>query len=247
MEILQQLRRPRALAVLLLLLVALLVALLTHLHLQRQPPQYLGEARVIVPSEAATSASGVGLYIADFSVLVASQETVEAVTAATQVPADRLRDGLEVNREGQSSLFTVTYTTAAPDTAEPVLRTAITTTMARMAPTPDAESRLEQAQVAHADAQNQLRAFQDSIGLLFPHREYNDLSSQIRFLQSSPNPADQGLRQQLLTRRDALVPQVRTYDELNDRLDFRDPSWPRRGRHLVSRARVSRSSAMSPP
>jgi hypothetical protein len=217
-EILQYLRRrPGALA--LLVLLPLLAAQLAYLLLQRQPPQYLGEARVIVPSDAATSASGVGLYIADFGVLVESQETVDAVTAEAGVPAEELRDGLEVNREGQSSLFTVTYTTEAQDEVEPVLRTAITTTMARMAPTTDAEVRLEQARAAATATQDELRAFQDTIGLLFPEREYNDLSSKIRSLQGSPSPADQALRQQLIARRDALVPQVRTFEELANRVE----------------------------
>jgi hypothetical protein len=216
-EILQYLRR-RPGAVALLVLMPLLAAQLAYLLLQRQPAQYLGEARVIVPSDAARSASAVGLYIADFAVLVESQETVQAVSAGTGVTAEELRDGLEVNREGQSSLFTVTYTTDQPDKAEPVLRTAITTTMSRMAPTTDAEARLEQARAAATDAQNQLRAFQDEIGVLFPEREYNDLSSQIRSLQNSPSPADQALRQQYIARRDALVPQVRTYEELTRRV-----------------------------
>ncbi len=218
MEILQYLRRrPDATAFMLLL--PLLAALLTYLMLQRQAPQFVGEARVIVPEQAATSASGVGLYIADFSVLVESQETVDAVTAATGVAVDDFRDGLEVSREGQSSLFTVLYTTTDSDSAAPVLRTAIATTMGRMAPTGEAERRLESARTAHTDAQNQLRAFQDSIGLLFPDRAYNDLSSQIQSLQGSPNPLDQALRVQLLQRRDALVGQVRTYSELVDRVE----------------------------
>ena len=217
MEILQYLRR-RPGAVALLVLMPLLAAQLAYLLLQRQPAQYLGEARVIVPADAARSASAVGLYIADFAVLVESQESVQAVSAETGVPPEELREGIEVNREGQSSLFTVTYTTDEQDKAEPVLRTAITTTMARMAPTSDADARLEEARAAAADAQNQLRAFQDQIGVLFPEREYNDLSSQIRSLQGSPNPADQALRQQLIARQNGLVPQVRTYEELTRRV-----------------------------
>ncbi len=211
------LSRPRATAFTLLL--PLLAALLTYLLLQRQAPRYVGEARVIVPTEAATSASGVGLYIADFTVLLKSEETVQAVTEATRQDGDDVREGLEVSREGQSSLFTVTYTTEDRSVSEPVLRTAITTTMAGMAPTTDAEQRLERARLAHAQAQNQLRTLQDSIGLLFPDREYNLLSFRIRSLQGQPDPASRALRARLIARRAALVEPVRTYDELNNAVD----------------------------
>ena len=219
MEIGQYLRaRPRAAAITLLLL-PLLAALAAFLVLRAQPPQYTAEATVSVPARTAESASGIGIFVADFGERANNKEVVAEVSAETGVPAEELEGSIEVVRLGLGSLFEVSYTGEGRDKVEAVVRSVIAKTYARMVGSraTEAEADLTRAREEYAAAVTARRDYENEIGTLQPDRDYSDLSSRIRSLQA--NGGSGAVIASLIRQRDALVPQVRRAEELNRAID----------------------------
>lgn len=222
MEIGQFLRsRPRLTVI--ALLFPLLAALGAWMVLANQSPRYAATATVSVPGSASDSASRVGIFVADFAELATSAEVVRAVSASTGVSRGDLGDGLEVTRIGQSSLFTVTWTGEERRAATPVVRSAVETTFARQLPVARTDAALDIANQAYQAGLTGRRSYEDEIGTLQPDRDYQDVSSRLRSLQgestvtstSAQNTARTQEITALTAQRDALVPQIRRMQELD--------------------------------
>ena len=206
--------RPRISA--LALLFPVLAALAAVLVLANQPPRYTAVANVAVPSSAANSASRVGLYVADFAQVAVSDPVVSKAAQSTGVPQEDIKSTLEVTRLGQSSLFSVTYTGNGRENVEPVVRAVITDTFGSLVQVDSSDAALAAATKAYQDAVQARAAYQDQIGTLQPESDYTDLSSRIRSLQLAPQTlANQMAIRELATQRDALVPQIRKMQELD--------------------------------
>jgi hypothetical protein len=217
-EIGQYLRdRPRT-AVIALLLLPLVAGLAAFLILRAQPAEYTGRATVSVPSRTQDSASGIGIFVADFGQRARSQVVTDEVSKATGVPQEELRT-IEVVRLGVGSLFEVSYTGDGRQQVEAVLRTTIANTYTRMvgAGTAEAEANLARAREQYTAAVAARQKFENDIGSLQPERDYSDLSSKIRSLQA--NGGSPVVIRQLSAQRDALVPQVRRAEELTRGVD----------------------------
>lgn len=219
MEIGQYLRaRPRT-AVIALLLLPLLAGAAAFVLLRAQPAQYTADATVSVPSRTAASASGIGIFVADFGELANSGAVVEDVSAATGVPAEELNGRIEVVRLGVGSLFEVRYTGDGRAQVEEVVRTTIARTYARMVEpqAEEAEATLARVRQEYAAAVAARQTYENEIGTLQPERDYSDLSSRIRSLRT--NGESPAIIAQLERQRDALVPQVRRAEELSRAVD----------------------------
>lgn len=214
MEISHFLRaRPKTTALALLFpVVAALVALLV---LVNQPPRYTSTATVSVPGSAAGSASRVGLFVADFAELATSGAVLGEVADSTGQSRPELAEGLTVSRIGQSSLFTVAYTSADQSVTDPVVRAVVTVTFGDLVAVSDAEEELAAATDVYNTASAERTAYQDEIGTLQPDRDYADLSSRIRSLEISPDAGSGLTLARLNSQRDALVPQIRRMQELD--------------------------------
>jgi hypothetical protein len=206
--------RPRISA--LALLFPVLAALAAVLVLANQPPRYTAVANVAVPSSAANSASRVGLYVADFAQVAVSDPVVSKAAQSTGVPQADIKSTLEVTRLGQSSLFSVTYTGNGRENVEPVVRAVITDTFNSLVQVDSSDAALAAATKAYQDAVQARADYQDQIGTLQPESDYTDLSSRIRSLELAPQTfANQAAIRDLTTQRDALVPQIRKMQELD--------------------------------
>ncbi|WP_091546839.1 hypothetical protein [Modestobacter sp. DSM 44400] len=197
------------------LLVPVLAGLAAFWVLANQPTRYVATATVSVPGSAANSASRVGLFVADFAELAVSGTVLQDVSKSTGVPRADLDDGLEVARIGQSSLFTVVYTGDRGQAVEPVVRAVIAGTFGNLVEVSDTDADLQAAVAAYDAAVAARSAYQDEIGTLQPDRDYTDLSSRIRSLQISPEIGSVAIIARLSATRDALVPQIRRMQELD--------------------------------
>ncbi|SDQ67909.1 hypothetical protein [Quadrisphaera sp. DSM 44207] len=211
--------RPRA--TLLAMLFPVLAALGAYLILSLQPARYTATATVSVPGSAADSASRVGIFVADFGALAVSTPVLEEISGSTGVSASEVRQGLEVARVGQSSIFTVAYTGDSEDTVEPVVRSVIDATFERLLPVAAADEALEQATQAAQDAEAERAQFEDEIGTIQPDRAYADVSNRIRDLQAARplTPAQASELSTLQARQDELVAQIRQLEELDEAVD----------------------------
>lgn len=213
--------RPRLTA--LAVLLTLLSAVGAWVVLANQPVRYAATATVSVPGSAANSASRVGIFVADFEALALSDEVTQGVSQATDVPGSEVDDELAVSRIGQSSLFTVTWTGEDPTVAETVVRSVIETTFAEQLPVTRTDAALDLANQEYQGAVAERRAYEDEIGTLQPGQDYSDVSSKLRSLQSqlssSSTQFERNARQReindLSAQRDALVPQARRMNELD--------------------------------
>jgi hypothetical protein len=216
--------RPRTTALALLFpVVAAVVALLI---LVNQPTRYTGTATVSVPSSSANSASRVGLFVADFVELARSGAVLNEVARSTGETRTELDEGLEVARIGQSSLFPVVYTGDRQRAVEPVVRAVIAGTFGNLVEVSDSDAEFQAASEAYQAAVAERSAYQDEIGTLQPDSDYTDLSSRIRSLQITPEIGGAAIIARLSAQRDALVPQIRRMQELDqavqDAADQRD-------------------------
>lgn len=205
--------RPKTSA--LALLIPLIAALVAAVVLMGQPERQTATATVSVPGSAANSASRVGLFVADFSEIATSGAVLGDVSEATGVDRLELEENLEVARIGQSSLFTVVYTGDEADTVEPVVREVISGSFSRLVQVGTTDEDLESATRAYDEAVAARSAYQDEIGTLQPESDYTDLSSRIRSLQITPEIGSTATIARLSAQREALVPQIRRMQELD--------------------------------
>lgn len=245
MEIGQYLRdRPRT-AVITLLLLPLLAGLAAFLLLRAQPAQYTADATVSVPSRTADSASGIGIFVSDFGELANSRAVTEEVSLDTGAPAEQLQGAIEVARLGVGSLFEVTYTGEGRQRPEAVVRAAISRTYARMVGSgaTEAEATLTQVREDYAAAVAARQEYENEIRTLQPERDYSDLSSRIRSLQS--NGGNASVIASLSRQRDALVPKVRRAEELSRAVNTAEERVEQ-ARESVVRARAEAAEAQKP-
>lgn len=245
MEIGQYLRARPWTAVVTLLLLPLLAALVAYLVLRAQPPQYTADATVSVPADTAESASGIGIFVADFGERANSKGVVAEISADTGVPTDELEGAIEVERLGLGSLFRVTYTGEGQERVDAVVRSAIARTYARMVGSraTEAEAELARVRAEYAAAVQARRDYENEIGTLQPDRDYSDLSSRIRSLQASGG--DPAVIASLSRQREALVPQVRRAEELDRAIDTAEEFVEQARQELVE-ARGEAAEAQDP-
>ena len=245
MEIGQYLRARPVTAVITLLLLPLLAGLAAFLVLRAQPPQYTADATVSVPADTAESASGIGIFVADFGERANSKAVVAQVSADTGVPEEDLEGAIEVARLGLGSLFEVRYTGDSQQQVEAVVRSVIARTYARMVGSraTEAEENLERVRAEYAAAVQARRDYENQIGTLQPDRDYSDLSSRIRSLQA--NGGSPAVIASLSRQRDALVPQVRRAEELDRAIDTAE-ELVERARQEVVEARGEAAEAQDP-
>ena len=245
MEIGQYLRARPATAVITLLLLPLLAALAAFLVLRAQPPNYTADATVSVPADTAESASGIGIFVADFGARANSKAVVAQVSSDTGVPEEELEGAIEVARLGHGSRFEVRYTGEGAQQVEAVVRSVIARTNARMVGSraTEAEENLERVRAEYAAAVQARRDYENEIGTLQPDRDYSDLSSRIRSLQANGGSA--AVIASLSRQRDALVPQVRRAEELDRAINTAE-ELVERARQEVVEARGEAAEAQDP-
>jgi hypothetical protein len=207
--------RSRPWAAALAVLIPVIAGLATYLVLAGQPARHTATATVSVPSSASDSASRVGIFVANFTEIASSNPVLEEVADGTGESKTQLEDNLEVLRLGQSSLFTVTYTGERRDAVEPVVRSVISTTFGDLVQVTGTDAALEAANQAYQDALAARTAYQDEIGTLQPDRDYADLSARIRSIQIEPRFGGAAIIARLTAERDALVPEIRRMEELD--------------------------------
>jgi len=205
--------RPRTSA--LALLFPIVAGLVAFFVLSGSPTRYTANATVSVPGSDANSASRVGLFVADFAELATSNAVLDDVATKNGQSREELQAGLTVSRIGQSSLFSVVYTGDDQATAEPVVRDVITGTFSNLVQVSDSDTTFQAASAAYDAAVAARSSYQDEIGTLTPENDYNDLSSRIRSLQISPQIGSSLTIAGLTSQREALVPQIRRMQELN--------------------------------
>ena len=205
--------RPRTSA--LALLFPIVAGVVAFVVLDSSPTRYTADATVSVPGNAANSASRVGLFVADFAELATSATVLDDVAAQTDQTRVELDDGVEVARIGQSSLFSVVYTGEDRDEVEPVVRAVITGTFDNLVEVSDSDADFQAAAAGYDEAVAARSAYQDEIGTLTPENDYTDLSSRIRSLQINPEFGSAATIVRLVAQREALVPQIRRMQELD--------------------------------
>lgn len=216
MEIASFLRsRPRA--VLLALLFPVLAGLGAAFILASAPRQYTATATVSVPGSAAESASKVGIFVANFSQLAVSGPVLTDISQETGVPRTVIRDGLDVSRAGQSSIFTVAWSGEDRAQVEPVVRTTITRTFQSLLPVTSFQTRADDADRAYQAAVAARQQYQDQIGTIDPQADYNRNASRISSLQA--NGGSQAEINSLEAQQAPLVEEVRRLNQLDDAVE----------------------------
>lgn len=231
MEILDYLRaKGRLLAV--LVLMPVLAGAAAYTLLAGEPERYRGEVRVTVPSALASGVSAVGLYIANFSEAITSGPVVDRAVAETGVPADQVRDGLEVSQVGQANLLAVQFVGEDRGAVSDVARVAAQATLEMLATERVEYERggLAVAEDQYQRARGEVDAFIAQTGLVFPADDYRAASDRLRELEEQLAEAEalgyqltaNRLRPQidaLRAERDALAPQVLAFQRLEEDLE----------------------------
>lgn len=210
MEIGQYLRaRPWSVAI--ALLFPILAGLTAYALLQGPPTRYSASASVPVPESVGGSAS-IGIFAADFSLAAERERILEPIAEKNGVTVGGLRNNLDVERLGQSSRLTVSYSNRNEDKVEPVLRDFITATLVELTSDEASVANLKAAQAAAAKAQSALRTFQNE-NSLDPQRDYNQYSSAVIDLQEEGITSGPQYNA-AVARRDRQVEVVRQYESL---------------------------------
>lgn len=214
MEIGRYLRsRPWSAAIALLL--PLLAGLTAFGLLQGTPSTNIATANVRVPESVGGSAS-IGIFAADFALAAEQDEVLQPVSDEAGVSVGRLRNNLDVERLGQSSRLTVSYTDRNPARAEQVLRLFIRRALVDLTTSDTAAANAKSALAARDKALAAQRAFEADFGL-DPRREYGQLSDNVRDLQAAGAPPSQIAA--AVAARDRLVEPVRQYTALTNAAD----------------------------
>lgn len=181
MEIGQYLR-ARPWSAVIALLFPLLAGLTAYGLLQGSPDRYVASANVRVPESVGGSAS-IGIFAADFALAAESDTILSQVAQDTGTTIGGLRNNLDVERLGQSSRLTVSYTNRDRARAEQVLRAFIPAALLDLTTSQAAAANLKAGQDANAKAAAALTAFQEQ-NSLDPQRDYTDYANSVRELEA---------------------------------------------------------------
>lgn len=212
MEIGRYLRsRPWSAAIALLL--PLLAGLTAFGLLQGTPSTNIATANVRVPESVGGSAS-IGIFAADFALAAEDVDVLQPVSDAAGVSVGRLRNNLDVERLGQSSRLTVSYTDRDPARAEQVLRLFITNALVDLTTNETSVAALRAAEATRDKAAAAQRAFESKNGIN-PQRDYNQAAERVQTLQESGITSGPVL-QQAIAVRDQKVELYREYTTLQN-------------------------------
>lgn len=166
-------RRLRPIA-LLLIAVPMLAGAAAAYTLAQQPARYQSTLRVVVPKELSSSASGIGLYLANLELRTRDPDVVVQVSKATGVTAGEYRGGIALARVGQSSSADFTFTSTDAETAAAVVETAASAGLRLLAVEglPFAKREIELAQASYRDATKELNTFRRANDVAYPEEQY---------------------------------------------------------------------------
>lgn len=191
-----------------LIVVPVVAAAVAGWMIAAQPTKTVAQVQARVPTAVSNSDSQIGLYIARFNEGLSLNAVRTQIVRESDLGRDELRS-LRVARRGQSDQFVVTLTTTArPGVARTAAESATkigSVWVANQEARNSAES-VEFATKQYDEARNALFAYQDEIGELDPSATYTQVS---RLLE-----AGSGDSAALQARQDALVPQVRRFNDL---------------------------------
>lgn len=214
MEIGRYLRsRPWSAAIALLL--PLLAGLTAFGLLQGTPSTNIATANVRVPESVGGSAS-IGIFAADFALAAEDPAVLQPVSDAAGVSVGRLRNNLDVERLGQSSRLTVSYTDRDPARAEQVLRLFITNALVDLTANETAIRTLQTAVAARDKARAQLEAFEQA-NTSNPERINNNDIDRVQDLQRTGITGP--VLEQAIAARERSTKTVREFRELTAAVD----------------------------
>jgi capsular polysaccharide biosynthesis protein len=180
----------------LVVLIPLLAAGATAGLVLRQPQEYLATATVAVPGLVGgqdgqfSGSTGNRAFVANFLAVVHSRAIAEAVSVDTNVPVDAIFAGTVTSPVGESSLVTVTFRTDTKANADPVVTALATKSLAFMfdprlavAAVTQAQTAVDGAKQAVADAQAGINAFVAETKLANPSQDYQVKAQQISTLE----------------------------------------------------------------
>jgi hypothetical protein len=155
-------------------IVPLLAGAIAASVLWQQPMRYESTLRVIVPRELSSSASGIGLYLADLQLQVLDPEVATRVAQETGISPHDYQSGIGLRRVGQSSSADFTFTSDDPDKAAAVVETAASAGLRSLATEglPFAKREVELAEQSYKDAVKHLTAFRTRHGVSYPEEQY---------------------------------------------------------------------------
>ena len=202
--------RARPWGVVIALLFPVLAGLVAYGLLRGEPNTNTASANVRVPESVGGSAS-IGIFVADFGLAAESAEVLEPVSEETGVGVGRIRNNLDVERLGQSSRLTVSYTDRDPARAEQVLRVFIRTALVDLTADETAITEVRTAEAARNKAVSAQRNFENTNGAN-PDRQYNNATDTVQELQAAGTGGAPLAR--ALAERDRFLEQRREYDAL---------------------------------
>lgn len=221
-------RRGRRLMVL-FIVVPLLAGLAAAYVLAQRPVRYQSTLRVTVPDELSSSASGIGLYLANLELRLSDPKVVENVAKATGVSSSAYLDGLSLARVGQSSSADFTFESTDPDTAAAVVEQVASAALSSMATEglPFAKREVALAEQSYTNAVNDLNKFRNQHDVVYPEEQYRQTIAEIEAARSQIAEAEAvgdtvevaratasiNELQQRLTKLEGVLPE---YQELDD-------------------------------
>lgn len=217
-----------------LVLVPLLAGGIVTSMVLREPPKYTATANVAAPSVVGGGTgpyqgpNGIKAFVENFTAMVVSPQVINQVSKQTKVSVSDITAGLTSAPVGQSGLVTVTYTTTQKDTAGAVAKAAASDTMTALfqGQVTLAESALNAASKALADAQKKLSDFRAAHGLVTdPNSQYQTDQQQLgsamngRAQAIASGHSTAGFDQQIATLQadiNKLAPLLQPYTQLNN-------------------------------
>ena len=172
--------------------IPLLAGAVTAALFSRQPVQYESTLRVVVSRELSSSASGIGLYLADLQLQVLQPDVVARVSEQTGVGAREYQNGIGLHRVGQSRSADFTFTSDDPETASAVVETAASAGLRSLATEglPFAKREVELAEQSYADAVRGLNAFRQRHGVAYPEEQYQQAITDLEAVKAEHEQAE---------------------------------------------------------
>lgn len=211
------------------IVVPLLAGVAAAYVLWQRPIRYESTLRVTVPEELSSSASGIGLYLANLELRLSDPKVFDKVSEATGVSPRAYNGGLSLSRVGQSSSADFTFESTNPDLAAAVVEQVASAALSSMATEglPFARREVELAEQSYTNALNDLDKFRTNNDVVYPDEQYRQTVAEIEAARSQITEAQAvgdsvevarataavNELQQRLTKLEGLLPQFQQLDD----------------------------------
>lgn len=161
--------------------VPLLAGAVTAYVLWQRPVRYESTVRVTVPEELSSSASGIGLYLANLELRLSDPKVVDQVAKATGISPAAYEGGLELGRIGQSSSADFTFESTDPETAAAVVEQVASAALSSMATEglPFAKREVKLAEQSYMNAVKDLNKFRTKTDVVYPEEQYRQTVAEL--------------------------------------------------------------------